>query len=316
MANSFRRNYRKQSLLTFSPVANSPPRISPNPARIPPLPRPPFPCSLLGPLALLALICVQRAAFGSAPVPDPDRFEIQVYEAEVNRPGQFGLELHSNYTIQGRKEAEYEGQIPPNHLARFTLEPALGVTDWFELGAYLQSLVAPDYGAKWGGAKLRAKLVVPERLHLPVFLGINLEIGHVPAAVADSGWANEFRPILGYRNGWVLVDVNPIFGYALSGPDQFKPDFQPAGKVAINTQAGFELGVEYYTSLGYWADGFSALRKQEHMLFAVMDLARPASEIQSEHEEDGWELNVAVGRGLTQGTGPDWIVKSIVGKAF
>jgi len=255
-------------------------------------------------------------ALASPPVPDPDRFEIQVYEAEINKPGQFGLELHSNYTIKGRKDADYDGQIPPNRLARFTLEPALGVTEWLEFGAYLQSLVAPDYGAKWGGAKFRAKFVVPERLHLPVFLGINLEIGHVPQAVSDSGWANEFRPIIGYRDGWILLDVNPIFGYTLSGADRFKPDFQPAGKVAINTQAGFEMGFEYYASLGFWADGFSALHKQEHMMFAVMDLARPASEMHSEHEDDGWELNVAVGRGLTGGTGPDWIVKSIVGKAF
>jgi hypothetical protein len=199
-------------------------------------------------------------------------------------------------------------------VARFTLEPALGITDYLELGMYLQGLVAPGEGARYAGFKLRTKWVVPERLHWPIFLGINLELGRVPRAVEENGWANEFRPFIGYRDGWVLLDVNPIFGYALSGPDRFKPDFEPSGKAAINTQQGFQLGVEYYTSLGLFADGFAPWRQQEHLVFGVFDLATPANA--PENEEDDWEINIAVGRGLTDGTGPTWILKTIIGKAF
>ncbi len=243
-----------------------------------------------------------------------DAFEIQVYRAEVNRPGQFGMELHANYTMQGQKVPEYSGQIPANHVARFTLEPALGVTEWFEVGAYLQSMVSPQ-GADFGGVKLRGKFVLPTRHTAPFFFGINAELGRVPRHVEEEGWANEFRPILGWTDGRFLVDVNPIIGYALSGPDRFRPDFEPAGKLGVNTDKGFMLGVEYYAGLGLLATGFSPLRDQEHLMFLTFDLVPPAREAESESEEE-WECNVAVGRGLTDGTPAQWITKMIVGHAF
>ncbi|MBI5531096.1 MAG: hypothetical protein HY898_00170 [Deltaproteobacteria bacterium] len=243
-----------------------------------------------------------------------DRFEIQVYEADVNRPGQLALELHTNYTLQGTRTPSYEGEIAPNHVGRMTLEPALGLTEWLELGAYLQTLVAPDEGARWAGWKGRLKFVIPTRLTAPWFLGINMELGRVPRAVEEQGWANEFRPILGFNNGHWLFDINPIFGYALTGADKFKKDFEPAGKIAWNTQKGFSVGVEYYAGLGLLRNGFDPWSKQEHLLFGVFDLAHPAGA--SDDEEGEWELNVGLGRALTQADGPKWLVKTIVGRAF
>ncbi len=259
-------------------------------------------------LAALALAAVSSTAAAL------DRFEIQVYEPDMNKPGQFGLELHSNYTMGGTKTPEYEGQVPPNHVARFTLEPAIGVTRWLEVGAYLQAMVAPDVGAQWGGWKLRTKFVVPTELTRPWFIGINLELGRVPKRVEEEGWANELRPLLGFNNGHILIAFNPIIGYALTGPDKLKPDFEPAGKVAINTQHGFALGAEYYTSLGLISKGFEPWGNQEHMLYGTFDLAEPANA--KEEEEGDWELNVGVGRSLTNAPGPQWIVKAIVGKPF
>ena len=49
--------------------------------------------------------------------------EIQVYDAEINPPGQFSLQLHNNYTPIGRKEPDFPGGIVPNH----TLN---GVPEW------------------------------------------------------------------------------------------------------------------------------------------------------------------------------------------
>ncbi len=245
-----------------------------------------------------------------------DRFEIQVYEPEMNRPGQLALELHSNYTLKGSTTPDYPGHIPPNHVGRMTLEPALGVTEWFELGAYLQMMVSPEGGAQWGGWKGRGKFVVPTRLTGRFFFGINAEIGKVPGRVEEDGWANEFRPLIGYDDGWVLIDVNPIFGYALSGPDKFKVDIEPAGKVTVNTQKGFALGAEYYSGLGLLSRGLSPWSQQEHMLFAVFDLKDPKGTKEEEEEGGEWELNVGVGRALTEVTGPQWIIKSVVGRSF
>ena len=41
--------------------------------------------------------------------------EIQVYDADINNPGQFSLQLHNNYTPIGRKQPDFRGGIAPNH---------------------------------------------------------------------------------------------------------------------------------------------------------------------------------------------------------
>ncbi len=240
-----------------------------------------------------------------------DLFEIQVYQAEVNEPGQFGLEVHTNYTFDGRRYAAYQGEQPPNHVGRLTLEPALGVTEYFELGAYFLNMVNDDGQYRFAGAKLRGKFVVPQRYTRHFFFGINVELGRVPRAVEEHGWANEFRPIAGWYDGYWLFDINPIFGYALSGPDKFEPDIEPAGKFGVNTQLGFMIGAEYYAGLGLLASP-SPFRDQDHLLFATFDLADPAkSEV-----EQPWELNVGFGKGLTDVTPQQWILKTIIGRAF
>ena len=254
----------------------------------------------------LALLALQ-----AAPARALDRFEIQVYDHDVNAPGSFGLEVHGNYTAFGHRTGDYPGGVPANQAARLTLEPAIGVTDWLEFGAYLQFLVQPDVGAKWGGAKLRAKFVVPERLHWPVHLGVNVELGMVPKDIEQNGWANEIRPILGWSDGVWMLAVNPILGYALTGTERFKPEFEPCGKLSWNTQQGFAVGVEYYAGLGLLAEGFAPLGQQEHLIFAVFDLASPTGQ-----PDARWEFNAAIGHGLTSGTAQEWVVKTIVGRAF
>jgi hypothetical protein len=240
-----------------------------------------------------------------------DKFEIQVYQGEHNDPGQPSVELHTNYTIAGHTTPAYPGETPPDQVLRFTLEPALGVTDWLELGAYLQSVVTPAAGAQFGGWKLRTKFIMPERFHLPIILGINVELGRVPKSAEEAGWANEFRPIIGIEVGRFGFTFNPIFGFALTGPEAGKPDFEPALKAKWNTNLGFALGLEHYAALGRFDEGFVAFHKQEHLTFAAFDLEPAVGQAES-----GWELNVAVGRSLTDATPQRWLVKAIVGRAF
>ncbi len=266
------------------------------------------------PRALLASLLLAAPALASA----LDRFEIQVYEAEINDPGQLGLELHLNYTFDGTKAPEFPGQVPPYHVGRLTFEPAVGVTEWLELGAYLQLFWAPadGQGTRFGGWKARAKLVVPERISGSFMVGLNVELGKVPTAVEEQGWANEFRPILGWKGGRWLVSVNPIFGYALTGPDKFRADLEPCAKVAFDTHLGFAVGVEYYASLGF-ANDLLPLDEQEHLLFGVVDLVpAPAPAGASPGRGSSWELNVGVGAALTDAPGPHVLAKAIVGRAF
>lgn len=264
------------------------------------------------------------AAFLACPVQARagDLFEIQVYEAEVNRPWHPGLEAHLNYTLSGRKTPTYTGEQPPHQVGRLTLEPALGITEFLEIGAYLQNMVNADGQFRFAGWKLRTKWVVPKRFTGKLFFGINAEIGKVPRAVEAAGWANEFRPIAGYYDGHWLFDINPIIGYTLSGPDKLRPDFEPAGKVGFNTQFGFMLGAEYYAGLGPLSSLPAPRAEQDHLLFLTLDLAEAASDSAASSQElkpeaaGEWEFNLGFGRGLTEATPQHWILKTIVGRAF
>lgn len=249
----------------------------------------------------------------SGPSGATDKFEIQVYQGEHNAPGQFGLEVHTNYTFAGHTSPAYDGETPADRTLRLTLEPSLGVTDWLEVGAYLQNLISPAAGARFGGWKLRAKLVAPARWKLPITLGLNVEFGRVPRSVEEEGWANELRPIVGVRLWRFGLTFNPIIGFPLTGPDAGKPDFEPAAKLKFNTNLGFAVGAEYYAGLGRFDAGFSPPREQDHLLFAVFDL-EPRSG--APEPDSSWELNVGLGAGLTPGTAQQWLAKVIVGHAF
>ena len=263
--------------------------------------------AVLGPSILLCASAAPTPAYGM------DQFEIQVYEDDIQRPGRFGLEAHLNYTIDGHRTPAYSGEQPPDHVSRVTFEPALGITEFLELGGYLQNMINGDGQYKFAGVKLRTKFVLPARYTGNFFFGINVELGRVPRAVEEQGWANEFRPIAGYYNGRWLFDINPIVGYALTGPDKFKPDFEPAAKVGYNTQKGFMVGAEYYAGLGLLASP-SPIHQQEHLAFLTFDLEQPAGA--NPEADSPWELNVGIGKSLTEATPQQWIVKSIVGYSF
>ncbi|HWE26057.1 MAG TPA: hypothetical protein VG496_19125, partial [Myxococcales bacterium] len=94
-----------------------------------------------------------------------DPFEIQVYDAETAPPLSPGVEVHLNYFAEGSQETSSAGELPTHHVAHLTLEPHLGLTDFLEVGAYLQSALRPDGTYDYAGTKLRIK----GRLLDPVF---------------------------------------------------------------------------------------------------------------------------------------------------
>lgn len=251
----------------------------------------------------LALACLPSLAAAL------DRFEVQVYEGELNDPGQMGLEAHLNYTARGERTPAYPGETVPHRGFRLTLEPALGVLPWLELGAYLQTQAAPGRGYRIEGGKLRVKLIAPHG-EAGFFYGVNVEVGRVSKAVAEEGWANEVRPILGWSGGpWTLA-LNPIFGSALSGPQGLRVDLEPAAKASWNTGLGFAVGAEWYGELGF-VDALLPWSRQPHYLLAVADLAEVAG-----REKGPWELNLALGGGVTSAADQKLLLKMIVGRSF
>src|SRR5713226_3983073 len=86
-----------------------------------------------------------------------DAFEIQVYDASTAPPLTPGLEVHLNGVLHGAEQPSPAGELPTHHVAHATLEPHLGLTDWLEVGAYLQSALRPEGTYDYAGTKLRMK---------------------------------------------------------------------------------------------------------------------------------------------------------------
>jgi len=238
--------------------------------------------------SLLVLLCATAAGA-------QDAFEIQVYDTSTAPPLTPGVEIHLNGVLQGSEQPSDAGELPTNHVAHFTLEPHLGLTEWLEAGAYLQTALRPDGTYDYAGTKLRLKA----RLLEPAFgwlgLALNGELSWLPARYEAARRGGELRPILEARTGPLELLLNPILSFELNGG--FHPELEPCAKAAWSVTEAVSLGVEYYAGLGP-IDGLHPLSEQVHRAFAVVDLATR------------WlDLNFGIGGG----SGSDsFIVKAIV----
>src|SRR5260221_14022566 len=78
--------------------------------------------------------------------------EIQVYDDDINAPGEFGLELHTNASPSARGVPDYPGEGVPAHHFRFTPEFSYGITRTWEAGLYLpSSFDSSGHGSLGGG---------------------------------------------------------------------------------------------------------------------------------------------------------------------
>ncbi len=235
------------------------------------------------------------AAF--AALPD----EIQVYTSDINKAGEFGLELHVNSTPSGRSTADFPGEIPPAHGWRFTPEFSYGLTPSVEAGLYLPFVFGEGGRNRFSGPKARLKWM-PVRVDENgngVFAGLNFEYAWISPVLEQATQALEVRPILGWRDEAWLVAFNPILGFDRAGPNRSgTPDFSPSLKVARTVAPGLAAGVEYYTELGRVND-FTPKSGQAQSLYIALDV-----------DKAPWVFNVGIGRGLNGAT-DRWTVKAI-----
>jgi len=197
-----------------------------------------------------------------------DAYEIQVYDGSANDPGHPGIELHANRDNRARE----------THL---TLEPSLGITRSWELGAYLQTAFVEDGSYHYEGVKLRSKHVF--RIDR-VRVGANFEIAREP-----DGWGGEIRPILAWEGKWLALAVNPIVSF------DGGPAFEPAGFARLKIADAIAIGPEYYGSFA----------TNEHYVFETIDLIAI----------EKLELQFGLGQGLSPDSHP-LIGKMIAGVTF
>ena len=229
--------------------------------------------------------------------------EIQVYTGEINKPGEFSITLHDNYTPIGPTRPAFIGGIVPNHSLNGVPEYGLGITPWLELGAYLPLYTVTGRGrALIDGTKLRALFVSPNAAERTFWYGVNFELSYNARHWDEVRYAAEIRPILGWRFGPVDLLLNPIMDLPFhGGPGALT--FAPADRIAYNLSQTWALAVEHYADYGRFAN-FEPLSRHYHALYGVIDYNR-----------DPLSLEFGIGHGFTAVSEP-LILKLILTRSF
>ncbi len=97
--------------------------------------------------------------------------EIQVYNAEIAKVGQWTMQLHLNYAFIGRKEPDFPGGLIPHRALNGTPEWAYGITDWWEMGFYAPFAVDQNGRSYSNAIKLRQLFVTPNGQTARYFTG-------------------------------------------------------------------------------------------------------------------------------------------------
>jgi len=234
-----------------------------------------------------------------------DNYEIQVYSYDTVAPRTTMIELHSNFTVQGRTTV-VDGLAPTNHAVHETIEITQGFTDWFETGFYIFTSIQPDGGGwQWVGDHIRPRVRVPESWHWPVGVSLSQEIGYQRRQFSVDAWTWEIRPIVDKKLGRWYLSFNPSLERSWHGESVNKGvEFSPSAKVSYDFTKHIAGGLEYYGAAGPLS-GFDTLSNQEHQFFPTIDL-----DVSPE-----WEINFGVGLGVTRST-DHLIIKGILGRRF
>jgi hypothetical protein len=224
--------------------------------------------------------------------------EIQVYNADIAKVGQWTAQLHLNYAFNGRKEPDFPGGLIPNHALNGTSEWAYGITEWWEMGFYTPFAVDQNGQLFSNALKVRQLFVTPHAADREIFYGINFEFSYAMAQFSDTQWNMEIRPIIGVRKSGYEFIVNPIVDIGF-GPNG-ETVFAPCARFAHQLGEDLWVGVEYYTDLGP-LQNFATWNEQQHNIYAVVDF-----------KLWGFDVNAGVGYGLTPGS-DQLMAKIIIG---
>ncbi|MDH2916657.1 MAG: hypothetical protein PXX77_07255 [Gallionella sp.] len=229
--------------------------------------------------------------------------EIQVYTEEMNVPGEFGLEQHLNYTLEGSKMPDFPGQMTSHHVLQATPEFSYGITETLEGGLYLPIAFTADGNSFINGLRLRLKYIAPRSAEDKLFYGLNVEVGYDSLRTSQSSVGMELRPIIGYRDEAWLVSFNPILNIALAADASHEPQFEPALKMTYRVVEEARAGLEYYGEFGS-LNHLAPADQSAQTLFAVADV-----------EVKAWDVNFGIGRGNVH-AGDKWVVKCIIALPF
>lgn len=251
-------------------------------------------------LLVILLMAISGLSFWSMATMASTDDEIQVYNNAINAPGKFGLEIHSNFVVDGTRVPAYLGDAPSNGSFRETSEFSYGLSEKWEIGAYLP-LLAQGGITRLEGGKLRLKYL--QQKEDGFYYGFNTEVGHTTKRTSEQPWNQELRPIVGYHGEAWRVAFNPVLSWSLVGRDAFLPSFDPMLKIGHVVSDNVMLGVEHFAALGM-VNKIDSLNNQGQNTYLVVD-ATVANV----------NVNFGAGYGWTQDS-DRWTVKLILGLPF
>jgi hypothetical protein len=135
--------------------------------------------------------------------------EIQVYNAEIAKVGQWTMQLHLNYAFLGRKEPDFPGGLIPHRALNGTPEWAYGITDWWEMGFYAPFAVDQNGTSYSNAIKIRQLFVTPNAADREIFYGVNFEFSY-----AMPQFQHNIYAVVDFKIG--RFDVNAGVGYGLT----------------------------------------------------------------------------------------------------
>ena len=230
-----------------------------------------------------------------------DNYEIQVYGSSLVPAQRTMIELHSNFTAEGRTGV-VDSLLPTEHAFHETLEITHGFTPWFEVGFYVFTSVRDGNGWNWVGDHIRPRIAVPESWHWPVGVSLSTEFGYQRRAFSTDTWTWEIRPIVDQQVGRWYWAINPALEKAVVGENAARGwEFSPNAAVSYDLSHEVTAALEYYGAFGPLS-GFDPAPEQQHQLFAAVDL----------NVSPRWEINLGVGRGFTAAT-DHLLLKTIFG---
>jgi hypothetical protein len=226
--------------------------------------------------------------------------EIQVYEDDMDKPGQFGLDVHANYVVSGYAPPAYTGEQPSAGRWRLTPEFSYGLTPNIELGAYLPLTTVYRNQFVIDGEKFRIKYIAPKIAGRNWYWGVNFEVGDVDRILDINPWNAELKGIAGWRSGPWDIAFNTNLDWAVAGPQRGPASVQLATKISYKVAPNLALGVESYDGAGD-INHLGEFSGAGHSVYATADTSIGL-----------WDLNIGVGHGYS-GETDKWIVKMIVG---
>src|SRR6266404_5508725 len=128
-------------------------------------------------LLVLAVLVAQ-------PLAAQEAFEISVYP----------------YATANRGTTAFDGAVAPRQgQVRFAGELTRGLTDHWEMSAYLLAAQVPAHGTRYAGWRLRSRFRAQEKWRLPVNMGLSVEYEATRPAFSESARTFELTAIFERR---------------------------------------------------------------------------------------------------------------------